>query len=437
MMMIKKLKAISPIKLLIWFGIVNLLIVSALIAYSFLHVEKPDAGREAFYASSQANIPDNQNIAIALTGLSAPAGADIVKHGRFVVDTLQKTPADDDAKKIIAAAGKLDFEGTSDELECWVPSTEAYADEKCASSERVKTILADNKELLSRYKSLYSMPSWQGTSGNGQYVININKLVSAEILIDLESDNADSAYTKWRDNHVFISHVLKQDGTMIERAIFLVVDGISLMSLENILFKSPEIGITHFEELNSLLKANRLERYNLKGMLRGDYMFIIDGMSKTRQNLDDVRSLNMDYIKNRFYRYQLDFLNRTQMPPSTFDSSVIEMQEKYKFGANIFKYDWLNPLQSVLANLLISGQLNGFSLVKSMHSKDALIKLLNLSIKIRQQKIPEAEIQSFLNNASSEYNSPFTNKPMQWDAIKKVIYYIEPSGEGRKVVVRL
>ena len=45
--------------------------------------------------------------------------------------------------------------------------------------------------------------------------------------------------------------------------------------------------------------------------------------------------------------------------------------------------------------MLISGHTRGFHLVKSMHSKDALIKLLNLSINIRQQKIPEAEIQTF------------------------------------------
>ena len=402
-----------------------------------MHVEKPDAGREAFYARSQTNIPDNQNIAIALAGLNAPAGADMIKHGRFVVDILHKTQSDVDAKKIIAAVGKLDFVGTSDELECWIPSTESYADEKCASAERVKTLLADNKELLNRYKSLYNMPSWQGVSGNGQYLINLNKLISADILLDLEQDNSESAYTKWRDNHLFISRVLKQEGTMIDRAIFLVVDGISLISLENILFKSPEISITHFEELNRLLKANKLERYNLKGMLRADYTFIIDEMSKSRQNLDDAKSLNMDYIKNRLYRFHFEFLSRAQLPPSTLDSSISEMGDKYELSANIFNFDCLNPLQSILANMLISGQTRGFHLVKSMHSKDALIKLLNLSINIRQQKIPEAEMQTFLNNAGSEYNSPFTNKPMQWDATKKVIYFIEPSSEARKVAVRL
>ena len=127
----------------------------------------PDAGREEFYASSTKIIPDNQNIAIGLAGLSAPAGADMIKHGRFVVDTLQNTPADVDAKKIIAAAGKLDFVGASSELECWIPSTEPYVDEKCASTERVKTLLVENKELLTRYKSLSNMPSLQGISNIG------------------------------------------------------------------------------------------------------------------------------------------------------------------------------------------------------------------------------------------------------------------------------
>ena len=125
------------------------------------------------------------------------------------------------------------------------------------------------------------------------------------------------------------------------------------------------------------------------------------------------------------------------MSPSTFDNSSIEMQKKYKFGTNIFKYDWLNPLQSVFANTIVSGLPNGLYLVKSMHSKDALIKLLNLSINIRQQKISDLEIQTFLNNAGSEYYSPFTHKPMVWDATKKVIYFIEPSSEARKVAVRL
>ena len=154
-------------------------------------------------------------------------------------------------------------------------------------------------------------------------MIHLNKLISAEIMLDLERNDGEGAYTKWRDNHLLISRILKQESTMIERAIFLVVDGISLSPLENILFKSPEIGIAHFEELNSLLKANRLERYNLRGMLRADYTFITNKTSKNKQGLKDTRTINMDYFENRFYRFQLDFLNRAQTRPSTLDNSSI------------------------------------------------------------------------------------------------------------------
>ena len=433
-MMIKKLKNIGIFKLLLWFGLFNLIVFTAVVFYAYFHVEKPDAGREAFYATSLQPVPDYENIAIAFAGISAPSGADMIKHGRFVIDTTWQKPKEGEAKKIIEAAGKLDFVGTADELECWIPSTKPYTNEKCANSERIKVLLAENSELLARYKNLYTMRSWEGISGNGQYVINLNKLISAEVMLDLANDDANSAYIKWRDNHLFISRVLKQDGTMIERAIFLVVDGISLASLENILFKSPETGSTHFEELNSLLKANKLERYNVKGMLRADYIFATNHLFVIDKN---QKILDENYIKNRLYRFQLDFLNRALMSPATFDNRYKEMNEKYEFGNNVFKYDWLNPLQSVLANLLISGQASGFNLVKSMHSKDALIKLLNLSMHIRQQKIATSDIQTFLNNAGSEYHNPFTNKPMQWDATRNVIYGENPLTAEAQVEVRL
>ncbi|MGB4811639.1 MAG: hypothetical protein WBP13_04030 [Methylophilaceae bacterium] len=79
---------------------------------------------------------------------------------------------------------------------------------------------------------------------------------------------SEEAYQLWRDNYVFITRVLGQESTMIEHAILLVVDGMNLGSLENLLYVSPEIGITHRDELNALLKPQGLARYNLKGMMR-------------------------------------------------------------------------------------------------------------------------------------------------------------------------
>lgn len=53
--------------------------------------EARDAGRDAFYAQSIIAVPDNQNIAVAISGINAPIGADIIAHGRFVIDTYFKS----------------------------------------------------------------------------------------------------------------------------------------------------------------------------------------------------------------------------------------------------------------------------------------------------------------------------------------------------------
>lgn len=71
-----------------------------------------------------------------------------------------------------------------------------------------------------------------------------------------------------------------------------------------------------------------------------------------------------------------------------------------------------------------------------MHFKNAHIKLLNLSLKIRHQKIADADIQAFLNQAGVDFSNPFTNQPMRYDAVKKLLFCEEPT-DSYKVEVRL
>ena len=76
-------------------------------------------------------------------------------------------------------------------------------------------------------------------------------------------------------------------------------------------------------------------------------------------------------------------------------------------------------------------------LVKSMHRQNAKINLLNLSIKIRQKNIGASKIQIFLNGAGKDYECPFTEKPMVWDAVKRTIYCDSPETKERDTDVRL
>lgn len=433
-MIIKKLKSLSWIKLLIWVGVINLLLLSALAAYSFLHVEMPDLGRDAFYASDTKPIPDNQNIAIALAGLNAPAGVDIIGHGRFVTDTYNKIDNKEQAKKIIEAKGVLAFVGDTEALDCWLDDAHIGQYKTCADATQVKTLIASNDELLQRYTQLNELKHWQGNlEFSGQLVLNLNRLLEAQIKLYVDEGMPELAYQKWRDNFLFINRASRQEFNMISRAVFLVTESINLNALEYFLLKSPEMAIWHGEELSILLKPSGLARYNLKGIQRAEYAYINKNLFTKNEA---IKGFQPEYFRNRLYRFQLDYLNRAQLPPATFDKSRDEMNAQYGLNMNLFNFDWLNPRHSVIFKLMAGGFVNSFELVKSMHFKNAQIKLLNLSLKIRQQKIADADVQTFLNQAGVDYYNPFTNQPMHYDADKRTLVCEDPSSQ-HKVEVRL
>ena len=433
-MIIKKLKSLNWIKLLIWIGAINLLLFSALAAYSFLHVEKPDLGRDAFYASDTKPIPDNQNIAIALAGLNAPAGSDIIGHGRFATDTYNKIDNKEQAKKIIEAKGLLAFVGDTEALDCWLDDAHIGTYKTCADATQVKTLIASNDELLQRYTHLNELKHWQGNlEFSGQLVLNLNRLLAAEIKLEVDEGRPEQAYQKWRNNFLLINRAIRQESTMIHRAIFLVTEGFNLSSLEYCLFKSPEMAILHGEELSMLLKPSGLARYNLVGIMRAEYALFNESLFSQTETM---KGFQPEYFRNCIYRFQLDYLNRVQLPPATFDKSRAEMNTQYGLNMNIFNFDWLNPRHSVISKLMTGGFANSFELVKSMHFKNVQIKLLNLSLKIRQQKIADADFQAFLNQAGVDYYNPFTNQPMHYDADKRTLVCEDPSSQ-HKVEVRL
>jgi hypothetical protein len=433
-MNLKTLNIKSILKRVLYAALLLILLFCAWLALVVYHDESPDAGRDKFYATNQAKIPDNQNLAVAISGLNAPKGADIYKHGRLVVDTfLFDQLKAGESRYIIDAASTLVFVGKSDEFDCWYGYAVEKTAENCASPERIKTLLTENNELLNRYKSLYSLANWQGVSGGGgQSVLNLNRLVAADVKLNVDEGKPEIAYQKWRDNFVFINHILSADNTSIERAIFLVTDGFSLYSLEYLLLKSPEVGVAHIDELNILLKPSGLEKYNLNGMLRGEYKLVNNKLLSNSK----TTFLHTEYIRNRLYRAHRDFLNSVLKPPSSYKQSQSEFHKRYAVPQGLMDLNWLDPYNDALSSMLTSGFIRSFPLIESMHLKNAQIKLLNLSLKIRQLKIADADIQAFLNQAGADYKNPFTNQPMRYDAAKKVIFCEELSSQ-HKIEVRL
>ena len=200
------------------------LLVIAWVAYINFHGDElPDAGRDAFYARSSIVIPDNQNIAVAISGINAPVGTSIIDHGRYVLDVYASAESNKASEEIIAKKGEIELTIKSDELFCWFNDAFKNTPDRCASPLRVRTLLSENKLHLARYANLQKLPYLQGVIKNEMPVIHINELMATEIKLDIDDDKSTIAYQRWLQNHHFIERVLAQDGDTLNRKLFLLL----------------------------------------------------------------------------------------------------------------------------------------------------------------------------------------------------------------------
>ena len=396
--------------------------------------EAPDAGREAFYAGSDRHIPDETNAAVGISGLNAPIDANSLQFGRaamiaFFQDNKNLKPSDNTLKFISVSKENA--------IDCKLPDAVEIEDEVCTRISEVGGLVAKNSVLIKRYTNLYNMHEWQDDpANNGQNLIHLNRLIAANVKLLILNTNYDAAYFAWRDNHIFISRILHQENTMITRAIFQVLDGINLASLENLLYSSSETAAKYNMELSQLLKPQGLARYNISNMLRAEYRFFNNHLLSTK---DFNKRVHVEYMRNRLYYAHLEFLQIAQLPAPSLNASRLELKDKYIFSIfpDTLKMVLPHGLSNMLINQIISGTSGGLFLVSSMHSKSAKINLLHLMLDIQLQNINSGKIQTFLNDAGKDYECPFTETPMVYDAIKKTIYYENPESKERVAEVRL
>jgi hypothetical protein len=80
-------------KALVWLFAAVIAMVIVWFAANRLLDEAPDPGREAFLVSAGDRIPDDQNAAVGILGLTAPPGTDFVQHGSRIKALYERSAA--------------------------------------------------------------------------------------------------------------------------------------------------------------------------------------------------------------------------------------------------------------------------------------------------------------------------------------------------------
>lgn len=409
-------------------GISVAVLFAGWIAFVCLYDEPLDPGFADFYFKDQRRIPDDQNAVIGLLGLSAPAGADFMEHGRAVVGNWQELARGGGR---IAAPEKLESTVRQLELDCWLYPANHFKDSHCASETRLTALLKENAELLTRYRKVYRLPHFSGVPIADPVLLDLNKLVVAEIQLDLRKRRTNQAYENWRENHRFLVRALAADATWIDKAIIRVSHGLSLFVLDELLTNAPQIAREHYAELLELLRPLELSEYNLKGAIRAEYL-LFDSLYGTPETLKFW--VHPNFVRNRFYRLALDYLEVCGNP-DRLNERLEALRQKHILEWNL---DYLrDPLNTLIARMLLNGQVSAGVLVEGMYFKMAYVRLLALKVRILNARIPDSKIEAFLQETEENLRNPLTDEPMRWNSSRRAIYFDVPGNQNEPNEVKL
>lgn len=332
--------------------------------------------------------------------------------------------------------GTIEFIGNVRELDCWVHQPEVKKDNHsgCADETQLQTLLHDNKILLDRYWQISQLNIFKNDTGvlNGQLFLNINKLIAADIKLNLSKGNYDTAYQSWLKNNLFISRLMTADVPWIGESVFMISYSFSLNNAAILIDQYPDIIAVHGDELLKVLKPTGLNRWNLAGIQRAEYQMINIMLSSE----EGKYAMDTNFIRNRFYRSAKAYLMAAKSAPDRVETEMQQVGRAYSdFDKPTLDYLFA-PKTTILSRLLLRGSLKASMLVTSMHNYDGKLRTLTLALLLKKFQIPQEQIESFIANASADLKNPFSGQPIKFNSQDQILEFDAP-GSTNKFYVHL
>lgn len=386
-------------------------------------------------------VPDDQNAAVALLGLTAPSGTDFREYGHKV-DALYDTDAPQD-RILDALKGEKTLQPTveSEQANCWLdPDWPAL--EGCPPFEKGAEAVHANKELIDRLRQVFPLKRYAGSGAYfNQAVFTVLKLSVADMQLDIRRGAREAAYRKWRDQFMFVRVMVKGTDTWVGRTVGIIAMGVTLPVLENLLNADPDIARRHESELLDLLRPGGIAAFGPDGIARGEYTLLKRWLA--RRGRDEAASSNdrlgwlverfgqKNRILNRYARFTSEYARAMQAPWKDLAAEYQRLREKY-YEPTAWEFI-LDPFGSVFIAEHIDSQLRIREMIRQMHVLDGRLRLATLLVRQINESVGDVEITRFLGRAGPELRDPFSGQPMQWDPKDRKIYMTDPDERCRVI----
>jgi len=418
----------------VWLFAGLLSLVAVWFAANRLLDESPHPERLAFVGTSSDQVPDSQNVAVGILGLTAPEGSDFVSYGGQVKALYMTQTPWSQIQDMVTGPNALRPSVGSDQTICWLDPDQPIW-KGCLPFDQAPMVLEQNKRLLERLKALRRLDGFSGFFNyyNEAYLLLL-RLSVAEMHLALRERNYEAAYRKWRDQYGFVKGNLRGPDVWVGKAIGLVAFGTTLPFLESLLLATPEIARTHAPELLELLRPEGMEAFNPGGIARAEYWLLNNSL----ESLPDDTPLGTDRlhwlayhlgqrnrILNRYSVFAPEYAAALRLPWAEMEIESSRLREKYLYpSAGDFLID---PFGSLYLATFIDSQLGIREMPRQMHVTDGKLRLATLVVRIINERITDDDISRFLASVGPELQDPFTGTPMRWDPKDRKIYFPDPS----------
>lgn len=416
------------------FGLLFILIIVWIAANRFLD-ESQSPQQETFLVSAKASLPDDRNIAVGLLGLNAPQGSDFMQYGSQVKALYTAGAPWGQIQGMIRGEGTLQPTVEAGQLDCWLdPEAEPWAG--CLPFGQAPSILQQNRELLDRYKTLYRLNDYEGTGlPSSNTLLVILRLSVAEMHLDLRQRKYEDAYQKWKQQYIFVRHILRGQDNWVGKAVGQVAMGMSLPFLEKLLHASPEIAKRHSTELLELLQAEGIAVFGLDGVVRSEFSNLNQFLTIPSKGGSAWRVAPLDWlalktgqknrILNRYAAFSMEYLTVLGLPWHEADQEFDRLRNKYVYSSD---RDYLiDPFGSILIDRYIDGQILARGLVQQMHGIIGRMRLATLLVRLINENVDDARIDQFLATSGPYFNDPFSGSPMRWDPKDRKVFFLDPT----------
>lgn len=395
----------------------------------------PSPQQQAFSSALDNLVQDRLNVAVGILGLTAPEGYDFIQYGIEIKALYTGNASHAQIQEMIRGPKTLrpTVEGT--QINCWLdPDWTSF--KGCLPFEKAPAVLAENKELLERYETLYGLDHYSAPDiyYNDAYLV-LTRLVIAEMQLDIRTGNYEAAYRKWRQQLHFVRSNLLGTDTWVGKAIGLVAAEMTLPVLDSLLIYDPDLARIHAAELTEILQPEGMSAFGPDGIVRAEFQLLRKAFDQPPVQLPEYGIDRLHWLAfhlgqknrvlNRYAAFAPEYATAMRLHWSEMEKESARLREKYAFPSD--SEFVLDPFGSLFLAQYIDGQLRAREILRQMHIFDGRLRLATLLVQLINKDIPDTDIAQFLAAADSRFFDPFTGSPARWDPKERKIYFLDPS----------